>query len=292
MVRSWPIKRILQRWLNALGEQSPLLARVLLFTVRAFPRLYVFVARTTHLEDLASRRVWTIGSGPLSGRKLTGLMPDEILHVLANTMEIRCSSLLADLGMEGTTVVDVGASYGYYALLCARLVGDHGRVYSFEPDPQSFCRLVRNLEMNHAQNVTPVAIGLTNSSGLRRWASDHSQPWLSRAVEDAAGRGRLQIVPVTTLDQFSAAAGISDDVRLVKIDVEGAELEVLDGMRQLLNTVQPTILCELHAASIADRVFTFLRNAGYRWRIVEYVSEDRQHILAEPDGDSAKMSKQ
>src|SRR5574337_1127953 len=74
-------KRIVEGWLGLLGERSPGLARLLLLMVRNLPRVYVFVARSARLEEAACRRVWTITSGPLSGRKLTGMFPDEILPV-------------------------------------------------------------------------------------------------------------------------------------------------------------------------------------------------------------------
>ncbi len=279
-------KHTVQGWLNVLGERSPRLARLLLFAVRTLPHLYVFVARSTRLEETASRRVWTIVAGPLSGRKLTGLMPDEIWPVLANTMEIHCSSLLANLALEKATVLDVGASYGYYSLLCSRLVGDRGHVYSFEADAQSFSRLLRNLQMNHVRNVTAVATCVANTSGFSQWVSDNRQPWLSRRVAKPTAQGSLQVVPVITLDAFSDSVDILHKVRLVKIDVEGAELDVLEGMRQLIRASRPAILCELHGAPIADQVFAFLRNVGYLWKIVEHASEERQHILALSAGEA------
>ncbi len=277
------MRRIVQAWLSYVGERFPILAKLLLVTFHPFPRLFLSVARATGVDEPVRNRMWTIVRGPLVGRRLTGLFPDEIAPILANVMEIKCASALSSLALTGAAIIDVGASYGYYSLLFSRLVGKDGHVYSFEPDSRSFHRLMQNLALNQVENVTPVPIGISNTAGLARWVSFHKQPWLSRVVQDRPPEhGSIDVVPMTTLDGYSAAAGISEKVRLVKIDVEGAECAVLEGMRRLIQLSLPAVFCELHSASTASQVQALLLEIDYEWKMIEYASEERQHILAFP----------
>jgi len=221
----------------------------------------------------------------LAGLKFTNLFPREIAPVLANRMEIRCSNLLTCLPLESAIVLDVGGSYGYYALLLSRLVGEKGRIYSFEPDWRNFERLTHNLPLNNIKNVIAVPVCASNvSMGLAPWSSFEDEPWHSRLMNDRI-EGDFQwttAVPVTTLDNFAEVLNILDKIRLIKIDVEGAELKVLEGAIRLLDQSKPLVLCELHGTEIAKQVSAFFAERGYQQGIIEYMSETRQHILAFP----------
>ncbi|MGH8164650.1 MAG: FkbM family methyltransferase, partial [Rhodanobacteraceae bacterium] len=75
------------------------------------------------------------------------------------------TSLLTSELRPGMTVVDVGANIGYYTLLFSKLAGDKGRVYAFEPEPQNFALLERNLTRNHRANVTIFNEAASDQSG-------------------------------------------------------------------------------------------------------------------------------
>ena len=275
--------KFVRDWLWRLGETAPQIAKLCLATVYPFPRLYGFVAKSAKLTRVAEGRVWHIRSGPLSGFQLTRLLPDEIWPVLSNSMEIRCSNAIARLPLKNGIALDIGGSYGYYALLLSRLVGEAGHVYCFEPDWHSFERLTQNLALNDRKNVLAVPICISNlSAGMVKWQSSDDQPWNSRMADpsQAASSPHLTAVPVTTLDEFVNVLGITKRIQLIKIDVEGAELEVLQGSVALLRNSRPPILCELHGADTAQRVFEFLERLEYQWEKIEYMSETRQHILA------------
>jgi FkbM family methyltransferase len=275
--------KFVRNWLCYLGKTAPQIAKLCLAIVYPFPRLYGFVAKSAKLTRLAERRVWHIRSGPLRGFQLTQLLPDEIWPVLNNSMEIRCSNVITRLPLKNGIVLDIGASYGYYTLLLSRLVGEAGRVYCFEPDWHSFERLTHNLALNDRKNVLAVPICISNLSvGMVKWQSSDDQPWSSRIADPSLDNSfpYLTAVPVTTLDEFVNILGITKQIQLIKIDVEGAELEVLQGAVALLGNSHPPILCELHGADIAQRVFEFLERLEYQWEKIEYMNETRQHILA------------
>jgi FkbM family methyltransferase len=272
-----------RNWLNRLSMSAPFVTRLLLRAVYPFPRVYAFVAKRGNLSPLAQKRIWSIAKGPLKGFRLTSLLPDEIVPIHLNSMEARCSELLTRLPLQGQTVLDVGGSYGYYALLLSRLVGPAGRVYTFEPDWHSFARLTQNLALNDTRNVLAVPLAASNlACRLMSWQSFESDPWNSRLTDstESSPSAEVTAVPVTCLDEFTGTVGIEDKVRLIKIDVEGTELMVLQGVVELMKATKPLLLVELHSATIARQVCDFIEGHGYAWERVDYMSEDRQHIFA------------
>ncbi len=222
----------------------------------------------------------------MKGFKLTSLTPEEIWPVLTNCMEIHCANLLSRLPIDKSVALDVGGSYGFYALLLSRLVGDTGQVYSFEPDWSNFEALTRNIVINNCKNVSAVPICLSNEfTGLARWKSRENEPWNSSLLPGNPTTIESQrpiAVPVTTIDEFLRIMDLMEEVHFIKIDVEGAEGMVLEGARSLLRRTKPLILCELHGTDIAKRVFEFLKENNYTWKTVEYMNESRHHIFAFP----------
>ena len=137
---------------------------------------------------------------------------------------------------KGETFIDVGAYVdGWYSLLAARVVGKTGKVYSFEPHPKYYARLVENIQLNNYSNVTSEKLGLSNKSGKRTFYEAES---ISSFYEKNSTQVTSQVVPltinITSLDAYIAKHKIAK-IDLVKIDVEGAEMEVLRGAIKLLS---------------------------------------------------------
>ena len=162
---------------------------------------------------------------------------------------------------SGMTVLDVGAERGYNTLLAAKRVGDHGMVHAFEPSANARPLLERNVQLNGYKNIAIYDIALFDQEKCM-------------AIEDSAlGRvaspddGGVRCVPFDTLSKERAFGRIG----FVKIDVEGAELNVLRGMRQTLIRDMPDLLIEVHpvkmksfGCSVSD-LTRFLIDVGYRW---------------------------
>lgn len=107
----------------------------------------------------------------------------------------------------GDVVIDVGANIGYYTLLAARLVGDEGHVYAFEPEPEAFGLLEHNVELNRYRNVTLVQKALGRETGrLELFLATKDRG--DHRVYDPTGRRSSIDVDVITLDAYLAQQGI------------------------------------------------------------------------------------
>jgi FkbM family methyltransferase len=126
---------------------------------------------------------------------------------------------------EGMVILDIGANIGYYSVIAAQLIGQKGRVFAFEPAPDNFAFLVRNIEVNGFTNIIPVQKAASNRSGKGRLFLCHDAAGHSMYVNDEEGSIEIE---VTTVDDFICE--IDTPVDLIKMDVEGAEMSVLEGM--------------------------------------------------------------
>jgi FkbM family methyltransferase len=179
-------------------------------------------------------------------------------------------SLLAQaraLLRPGLSVWDIGANVGVFAFAAAGLAGPAGRVLAVEPDPWLFGLLQRSRAANRGGQLAPVELlcaAVSDRPSVARFAIAAR----GRAANALAGFGSSQmggvreelLVPTVTLDQLVDATFPPE---LVKIDVEGAELLVLDGAERLLREVRPTLLVEV-AAGNAEAATERFRRAGYR----------------------------
>jgi FkbM family methyltransferase len=162
----------------------------------------------------------------------------------------------------GGVFYDVGANLGFFALLGAHMTGPEGRVLAFEPAPDNAAAIRHNAEVNALLNVEVVEKAVAAAGGEGRLQVVDDQSW-SKLEEYGAHPGTEQVldVPVIALDE-EIAAGALPPPDVVKIDVEGAEIAVLEGMARTLAEHRPAIICELHDT---HREFVeHMRDAGYR----------------------------
>ena len=160
-------------------------------------------------------------------------------------MELDCIRQLAAVVKRGSTVFDVGAFQGTYTLLLSHLVGQSGRVCSFEPVPTNRCVLEDNIRMNSINNVVVEPFCISNAHGEVVIHVDSSGGTTSSIMnENLAGRGHDLSVPTITIDEYCE----DNDVwpQGIKLDVEGAEALVTQGCQQLIRKCHPWILVEFH----------------------------------------------
>lgn len=147
--------------------------------------------------------------------------------------ELRTTELFVEVLREGYTVVDVGANIGFFTLLAARIVGKSGTVLSFEPEPTSFSLLSKSVERNNFSNVRLFQKCVSDVVGNRTlYLSATRHKGMHSLIRDSGGASIT--VPATRLDAEISSLDI-DRIDLLKIDVEGAEPEVIAGAARLLS---------------------------------------------------------
>jgi len=173
----------------------------------------------------------------------------------------------------GMTVLDIGANQGYYTMLASRRVGREGKVIAFEPSPREFGRLKWHLWLNRCNNVEPFAFALGAEAGkgeLHVVQGTESGCNSLRPPKVAQPVAPLT-VSVQRLDDFLKDRGFPQ-VDFIKLDVEGAELSVLQGAQELLlRRPRPKILAEIEDIRTrqwgydANRIVRYLTELGYEW---------------------------
>jgi FkbM family methyltransferase len=190
---------------------------------------------------------------------------------LYGTFEISETRLVQAFLRAGMTFLDVGAHIGYYTLIGARLVGNSGRVFSFEPGAETRALLAANVSRNALRNVQIRAEALSDTTGTVGFfpSAETGNFGVSSIVPPADGRPPPVTVASVSLDDF--LAGVGGRVDLVKMDVEGAELQVVRGGQRVLSGPEaPSIIFEAHTlAPVADALGTL----GYRIRQLHYTLE-------------------
>lgn len=193
-------------------------------------------------------------------------------HLFAGGFEAAEIAFIRARLKPGDIVLDVGANAGLYAVIAARMVGDAGHVFAFEPDVTALQLLRRNLEANGLRNVTVIDAATSNTSGQAAFAVADDIAMGSLAAIDRADQHveRWETVRTVRLDDVVAERGIGP-VALIKMDVEGAEKLALEGATALLSGGRPpaTILFEAFAANARAfgydirSLFDLLRAHGY-----------------------------
>ncbi|MDZ7733657.1 MAG: FkbM family methyltransferase [Acidimicrobiia bacterium] len=206
--------------------------------------------------------------------------------------------ILPHLVRAGQVCVDVGASFGAYTIPLALVVGAGGCVVAVEPRLRAASALTRVSRMLGLECVHVRRTALGSSAGREqlvvprtRWRAIPGRAHLATGVgpvEGASGVSETESVPVTTLDALRLELGRPID--FVKCDVEGAELDVIDGGTHTLGTDRPTLLLEVEERHTRryghrrDDVLDRLADLGYRtWP--SFRTSERNHLLVPVDAD-------
>ena len=170
----------------------------------------------------------------------------------------------------GDTVIDVGANVGFLTREFAALVGRHGRVFAFEPDPTTFDCLAFNVRQLPQVRLSKTAIA--DRAGTMTLHL-HPTSGMSNSLVNAWDNATAVEVETSTLDDWIDTE-VSGPVHLVKIDVEGAEGHVLRGMARTLDTpTPPQIIMEfcpknLGGAAMEEEIFRLMGDHGYRLAVI------------------------
>lgn len=268
-------------------ETSSLAVRLLpRHTIARLRYRYVFLDKiVSKAATRLAARESTIRSGVGAGLRFdaTGGYPGYLL----GTSEPAEQAILERVLQPGDTFYDIGANIGFFAVIAARIVGDAGRVFAFEPSPVSAAAARANAARNELTNMTVVEAAVSSTCGRMRLDVSHG-PAQHRLAPGADGPD----VEVVAIDGWRRQSG-APAPRLVMIDVEGAELDALAGMRRLLEDHRPIVVCEIHWLGEAfDRfIEECLEPLGYQVRSLDGPIPDgyeRWHAVCEPTLDSCE----
>lgn len=135
---------------------------------------------------------------------------------------------------ENNIVLDLGANIGYYTLLFSKLVGDKGKVFAFEPDPENFALLKKNVDMNEIKNVVSEQKACSKKTGKTFLYRDQS-PGRHTIYNRPDGTKYVQ-VEVTSLDDYFK--NFKKNIDFIKMDIQGSEGAVFQGMSSILKKNQ------------------------------------------------------
>lgn len=130
----------------------------------------------------------------------------------------------------GDTVLDIGANIGYYTLIFAKLVGEHGKVFAFEPDPNNFALLKKNVEINGYSNVILVPKAVSNENKRAKLYLCEQNKGMHRVYNSVFCNDSIDIDCLRLDDYFQ-----HEKISFIKIDIEGAEYHAIQGMLNLLH---------------------------------------------------------
>lgn len=173
---------------------------------------------------------------------------------------------------EAEVVLDVGAHVGRYSLRASRLVGSTGKVIAIEAEPSNFDALLYNLKLNQANNVIPL--------GLAAWDRETTLELYIEVSSTSHSLVRPQPgsikVKARPLDKVLEELGI-EKIDWLKVDVEGAEVEVLRGLEKTMSrNPNLKILVEVHSSDTLTQCLSILEKPGYEIRGVQ------RHLFATP----------
>lgn len=221
-------------------------------------------------------------------RQLTGLLPDSVLVPIKRSVELRLLRsvtphyqpeflLIGRLLQRGGNAIDIGANLGAYTKYMAELVGDAGTVYSIEPIAMTYDILAANLRSIGLTNAVPIRAAISDVDGevemevplsgrQSAWRENFCRARISDRIDRADGLRRERVRSVT-LDGL--VSELPSSISFVKCDVEGAELQVIQGATVVMRSIRPSWLIEISSdpnipASPADQILTRFRQEDYQ----------------------------
>jgi len=182
--------------------------------------------------------------------RITRKVNNLLIHDVFTSMNLHEEELIKQFTPKtGDVVIDVGAAFGLYTILASKKVGITGKVFAIDPQPEVFKMLNNNIKLNKLQNVTSINSAIHSTETKLKLYSNYS------VIKERAGKNNSDsiIVNCNTLDNLVFQSSEIKEVNWIKIDVEGAELEVLKSAHNILSKSKDiALLIEVHNISGAE----------------------------------------
>ena len=188
------------------------------------------------------------------------------------TYERPVQRLFRERLQAGAIAFDVGANAGFFTLLASKLTGSSGHVYAFEPLPRNLYYLERHVRMNGLTNVTVESLAITATSG-----DAHFRTATHASMGTLSDSGDLRVL-TASLDDVIATGRIPRP-DFIKMDIEGAEGEALQGAVRLLAGGPLTIVLSTHGYQQNELCWSILKNSGFALELARDGSADGDYLI-------------
>lgn len=191
---------------------------------------------------------------------------------------------------QGSTIIDVGAHFGRYTIIASKRVGPNGKVIAIEADPGNFEVLNKNISLNRLNNIVSLNFAAYSEETLLKLHLPNKglgYTMYNTVMSTRFETGRFIEVKANTLDHLLESGGLhqTDKISWIKIDVEGAELEVLKGANRILSTSNNiSLLIEVHRLSgditLYEPIRDLLNMHGFKIDFEMVHEGGERHIIA------------
>lgn len=219
----------------------------------------------------------TIRSGPLLGKKWIAASGGRFIRGTYETVNTEAFQRCVNLG---DIVYDVGGHVGYFSVLSSHLTGPKGRVLVFEPRPLNAAYIKHHIKINSINNVSLFEVAVSSISGEARFDS-----------RTGTGTGHLSVkgnlnVKTIILDEFVYGES-HPPPDFMKIDIEGGEIDALNGAQEILASARPILLIATHGKKESNFVMNCLKQHDYEVETLNFdsIKDGNMEILAFPNND-------
>lgn len=186
------------------------------------------------------------------------------LRYVFGCYEPEVTSAMNRLVHKGDIAYDIGAHAGYLSMHLSKLVGEKGRVFSFEPSPQNRDLLERNRYHNKLTNLVVIPHAVTDTQGTVSFVT--TRPSYSSHIARDGEKEAALTVPSITIDAF-VASGKGLPPAFIKLDAEGEERAVLKGAARTLTANRPVVIAEVSESNL-ESVRDLMESSGYTWQVL------------------------
>jgi len=223
-----------------------------------------------------------IQTGRLQGRAFYGGLAQ-----MLGIYEYPIQEVLIQRASAGSVFYDIGANNGFFTLLASIQVGQTGSVHSFEPLPKNIVKIKDVIRNNHLGNCHLEECAVTNFTGRAQLFFEDNESATPSLISERNHAAKID-VPTVSLDDYILHHPKPD---FIKVDVEGAELFVLQGAEKLLSSAAlPVWIIEIHHSEEMPRILALLNPARYRIQSIAKPGKAENdfpiHILALPHEES------
>jgi FkbM family methyltransferase len=199
--------------------------------------------------------------GPLRGSAIVTSWHDYPAAILGRTERALLDYFKSQV-RNGETWLDIGAHYGYTAIALSKLVGPSGRVFAFEPMLNTSGCISRTRFLNDIPQLTVIPMALGNCQDMTIDSLQSVRGMIDSTLKDSAGFKETFVA--SRLDWlWPKISGLDLRIHGVKIDVQGMELQVLEGMAALARSYHPKLLIELHKGVSRQKLLDLVVSIGY-----------------------------